>query len=179
MEISTFFRNDDLSFGFDGFNGYRNPADDYKFGSPMLYGFTDDADYNYATGRAAQVAQWHPITDVQKNDCEVLSKLIEDLERVVKDQEDAVSAAKGRDKRVKQEYLNAYRSRLSEFKGYYSKANCEIVKAEKAEEKFQSQLSSILSSDKGDNKAAQYALVIGGVAVLGVLGYFVYKKYKK
>ncbi len=194
MEIDVFYQNDDMSFGFTGDETPK--TDDYAFAKNAEYGFTD-VDYSYAdgkpfkssgwndvsdnvnaTGREGDVENWWPLTDADKKDCKVLESKISALERTIATEEKNMSSYKGGDKRVKQEYLNLYKKRLDFFKTAYDGAGCELAKTEKENSEFDKLLQSVTGSNDS-SKTGTYALVIGGVLVVGLVGFLMYKKFKK
>jgi LPXTG-motif cell wall-anchored protein len=79
---------------------------------------------------------------------------------------------------VKQEYLNLYKKRLDFFKTAYDGAGCELAKTEKENSEFDKLLQSVTGSNDS-SKTGTYALVIGGVLVVGLVGFLMYKKFKK
>lgn len=194
MEIDVFYQNDDMSFGFTGSEAPR--TDEYAFSKKAEYGFPD-VDYSYAnggpfkpsgfndvsdsvnaTGREGDVAKWWPLTDADKKDCKVLESKISALERSIATEEKNMSTYKGGEKRVKQEYLMLYKKRLDFFKDAYNDAGCELAKAEKENSEFTKLLEGV-TGGSDNSKTGTYALVIGGVLVVGLVGFLLYKKYKK
>lgn len=184
MEIDVFYQNDDMAFGFTGSEtplGFTDSSipkgDDYAFAKKAEYGF-EDVDYSYATGREAEVEKWWVLTTEDKKDCKIIASKISGLERVIATEEKNMSTYKGGDKRVKQEYLNLYKKRLDFFKSAYEDAGCELAKTEKEESEFNKLLEGF-TSNADTSKTGNYALIIGGVLVVGVVGFLLYKKYKK
>ena len=194
MEIDVFYQNDDMSFGFTGSEAPMN--DDYAFAKNAIDGFTD-VDYSYAnggpfkqsgfndvsdsvnaTGREGEVEKWWPLTDADKKDCKVLESKISALQRTIDTETKNMDSYKGGDKRVKQDYLNLYKKRLDFFKTAYDGAGCELAKTEAENTEFNKLLQSVTGSSDS-SKTGTYVLVIGGVLVLGLVGFLVYKKYKK
>lgn len=194
MEIDVFYQNDDMSFGFTGSEAPMN--DDYAFAKRAIDGFVD-VDYSYAnggpfkqsgfndvsdsvnaTGREAEVEKWWSLTDAEKKDCKALEAKMSALQRTIDTETKNMSSYKGGDKRVKQEYLNLYIKRLDFFKTTYENAGCELAKTEAENAEFNKLLSSVTGSSDS-SKTGTYVLVIGGVLVLGIVGFLVYKKYKK
>ena len=194
MEIDVFYQNDDMSFGFTGNESPR--TDEYAFSKNAEYGFTD-VDYSYAnggpfkqsgfndvsdsvnaTGREGDVEKWWPLSDADKKDCKALEAKISALERTIATEEKNMTTYKGGDKRVKQEYLTLYKKRLDFFKTAYEGAGCELAKTEKENAEFSKLLESV-TGGSDNSKAGTYALVIGGVLVVGLVGFLLYKKYKK
>lgn len=194
MEIDVFYQNDDMSFGFTGSEAPRN--DDYAFAKRAIDGFPD-VDYSYAnggpfkksgfndvsdsvnaTGREAEVEKWWPLTDADKKDCKALESKISALQRTIDTETKNMSTYKGGDKRVKQEYLNLYKKRLDFFNNTYADAGCELAKTEAENSEFNKLLQSVTGSND-TSKTGTYVLVIGGVLVLGFVGFLVYKKFKK
>lgn len=175
MEIDVFYQNDDMSFGFAGAEAPR--TDDYAFAKKADYGFTD-VDYSYATGREADVEKWWSLSEADKKDCKALEAKISALQRTIDTEEKNMSTYKAGDKRVKQEYLNLYKKRLDFFKSTYEGAGCELAKTEKENAEFSKLLESVTGSTD-TSKTGTYALVIGGVLVVGLVGFLMYKKFKK
>ena len=194
MEIDVFYQNDDMSFGFTGSEAPMN--DDYAFAKNAIDGFTD-VDYSYAnggpfkqsgfndvsdsvnaTGREGEVEKWWPLTDADKKDCKVLESKISALQRTIDTENKNMSSYKGGDKRVKQEYLNLYKKRLDFFKTAYDGAGCELAKTEAENTEFNKLLSQVTGSTD-NSKTGTYVLVIGGVLVLGIVGFLMYRKFKK
>jgi LPXTG-motif cell wall-anchored protein len=194
MEIDVFYQNDDMSFGFTGSEAPR--TDEYAFAKNAEYGFTD-VDYSYmdgkpfkssgwsdvsdsvnATGREAEVEKWWSLSEADKKDCKALEAKISALQRTIDTEEKNMSTYKGGDKRVKQEYLTLYKKRLDFFKTTYENAGCELAKTEKENAEFSKLLESVTGSTD-TSKTGTYALVIGGVLVVGLVGFLLYKKYKK
>ena len=194
MEIDVFYQNDDMSFGFTGSEAPR--TDEYAFSKKADYGFTD-VDYSYAdgegfkssgwddtsdsvnaTGREGDVAKWWPLTDADKKDCKALEGKISALERTIATEEKNMSTYKAGDKRVKQEYLNLYKKRLDFFKNAYNDAGCELAKTEKENSEFNKLLEGVTGSTD-TSKTGTYVLVIGGVLVVGLVGFLMYRKFKK
>lgn len=194
MEIDVFYKNDDMSFGFTGDESPR--TDEYAFSKKAQYGFTD-VDYSYAnggpfkssgwndvsdsvnaTGRESDVEKWWSITESEKKDCKALESKMSALERTISTEEKNMSTYKGGDKRVKQEYLTLYKKRLDYFKSLYADAGCELANTEKENAEFNKLLQNVTGSTD-TSKAGTYALVIGGVLVVGLVGFLLYKKYKK
>ena len=175
MEIDVFYQNDDMSFGFTGDETPK--TDDYAFAKNAEYGF-NDVDYSYATGREGDVEKWWPLTDADKKDCKVLESKISALERTIATEEKNMSSYKGGDKRVKQEYLNLYKKRLDFFKSTYEGAGCELAKSEKENAEFTKLLEGVTGSTD-TSKTGTYVLVIGGVLVVGLVGFLMYRKFKK
>jgi LPXTG-motif cell wall-anchored protein len=175
MEIDVFYQNDDMSFGFTGSEAPR--TDEYAFSKKADYGFPD-VDYSYATGREGDVEKWWPLTDADKKDCKALEGKISALERTIATEEKNMSTYKAGDKRVKQEYLNLYKKRLDLFKNAYNDAGCELAKTEKENSEFNKLLEGVTGSTD-TSKTGTYALVIGGVLVVGLVGFLMYRKFKK
>lgn len=194
MEIDVFYQNDDMSFGFTGAEAPR--TDEYAFSKKADYGFPD-VDYSYAnggpfkssgwndvsdsvnaTGREGDVEKWWPLSDADKKDCKALEAKISALERTIATEEKNMTTYKGGDKRVKQEYLTLYKKRLDFFKSTYEGAGCELAKTEKENSEFNKLLESV-TGGTDNSKTGTYALIIGGVLVVGLVGFLLYKKYKK
>ena len=194
MEIDVFYQNDDMSFGFTGAEAPR--TDEYAFSQKADYGFPD-VDYSYAngepfkssgwndvsdsvnaTGREGEVEKWWSLTEAEKKDCKALESKISALQRTIDTEEKNMSTYKGGDKRVKQEYLNLYKKRLNFFKSTYEDAGCELAKTEKENAEFSKLLEGV-TGGADNSKAGTYALVIGGVLVVGLVGFLMYKKFKK
>jgi LPXTG-motif cell wall-anchored protein len=100
------------------------------------------------------------------------------LQRTIATEEKNMSSYKGGDKRVKQEYLNLYKKRLDFFKTAYDGAGCELAKTEAENKEFDKLLSQVTGSTD-NSKTGTYVLVIGGVLVLGIVGFLMYRKFKK
>ena len=194
MEIDVFYQNDDMSFGFTGDESPR--LDDYSFAKKAEFGFAD-VDYSYAnggpfkpsafndvsdnvnaTGREGDVEKWWSLTEAEKKDCKALEAKMSALQRTIDTEEKNMSTYKGGEKRVKQEYLNLYKKRMDFFKSTYEGAGCELAKSEKENAEFSKLLESVTGSTD-TSKTGTYVLVIGGVLVVGLVGFLLYKKYKK
>jgi LPXTG-motif cell wall-anchored protein len=198
MEIDTFYKNDDMSFGFTG----KEPDNggSYKFAKNAEYGFTnvdysegdlsangdtfkqsgfnDVSDNVNATGREGEVEKWWSITEAEKKDCKAIEAKMSALERTISTEQKNMSSYKGGDKRVKQEYLNLYIKRMDYFKTIYEGAGCEIAKTDAENKEFDKLLQSV-TGGTDNSKTGTYMLVVGGVLVLGLVGFFMYKKFKK
>jgi LPXTG-motif cell wall-anchored protein len=194
MEIDVFYQNDDMSFGFTG--DQTPKGDDYAFAKNAEYGFTD-VDYSYAdgkpfkssgwddvsdnvnaTGREGDVEKWWSLTEADKKDCKALEAKMSALQRTIDTEEKNMSSYKGGDKRVKQEYLNLYKKRLDFFKSTYEGSGCELAKSEKENAEFTKLLEGVTGSTD-TSKTGTYVLVIGGVLVVGLVGFLMYRKFKK
>jgi LPXTG-motif cell wall-anchored protein len=67
---------------------------------------------------------------------------------------------------------------LDFFKSTYEGAGCELAKSEQENAEFNKLLQSVTGSTD-TSKTGTYALVIGGVLVVGLVGFLMYKKFKK
>jgi LPXTG-motif cell wall-anchored protein len=172
-------RNDDYAFAKRAIDGFPDVDYSYANGGPFKQsGFNDVSDSVNATGREGEVEKWWPLTDADKKDCKVLESKISALQRTIDTETKNMSSYKGGDKRVKQEYLSLYKKRMDFFQNAYSDAGCELAKTEAENSEFNKLLQSVTGSND-TSKTGTYVLVIGGVLVLGIVGFLVYKKYKK
>jgi hypothetical protein len=178
MEIDVFFKNDDMSFGFTGEQSPR--SDEYSFSDKVEFGFPN-VDYSYADGSKQNEAYGWSIGGLKEEDksnCEVLKATIAAIEDAITADKRAMVGAKKAKKEQLQAYIDGRTRALNELKAFYDKSQCELKFAQKAEEDFQSQLNKILGA-KSDSKVGMYVLIGGVVVAVGVLGFFIYRRYKK
>jgi hypothetical protein len=175
MEIDVFFKNDDMSFGFTGEQSPR--SDEYSFSDKVEFGFPN-VDYSYADGsKQTEAYGWSigGLKEEDKSNCEVLKATIAAIEDAITADKRAMVGAK---KAKLQAYIDGRTRALNELKAFYDKSQCELKFAQKAEEDFQSQLNKILGA-KSDSKIGTYVLIGGIVVAVSVLGFFIYRRYKK
>ena len=141
-------------------------------------GFNDVSDNVNATGREGEVEKWWSITEAEKKDSKAIEAKMSALERTISTEQKNMSSYKSGDKRVKQEYLNLYIKRMDYFKTIYEGAGCEIAKTDAENKEFDKLLQSV-TGGTDNSKTGTYMLVVGGVLVLGLVGFFMYKKFKK
>jgi LPXTG-motif cell wall-anchored protein len=67
---------------------------------------------------------------------------------------------------------------LNFFKSTYEGAGCELAKSEKENAEFTKLLEGVTGSTD-TSKTGTYVLVIGGVLVVGLVGFLMYRKFKK
>jgi hypothetical protein len=183
MDIDSFYQDEDMTFGMDGRIHF---ADEYAY----LFGSKKKARAR-ATGRAEEVKNSFPVSE----DCGKLALSIATLKQNIADAEVKLTGKVGRgDKRVTNDYLNAWRNQKSVLEAKQRELKC----AEKAEQEelgsFMSQLQQTtatsmqtsmqntggINTKGGDKtKATTYILFgVGGLVLLGVT-IFVMKKVNK
>lgn len=178
MEIDVFFKNDDMSFGFTGEKSPR--TDEYSFSDKVEYGFPD-VDYSYSDGSKQSEAYGWSIGGLKTEDrsnCDVLKATITAIEDAITADKRAMVGAKKDKKEQLQAYIDGRTRALNEVRALYDKEQCELKYAKKEEEDFQAQLNKILGA-KSDSKIGTYVLIGGIVVAVGVLGFFIYRRYKK
>jgi hypothetical protein len=176
MDIDSFYQNEDMTFGMDGRVHF---ADEYAnlFGSRRRAG-------ERSSGRAEEVKNSFPVT----NDCGKLALSIATLKQNIADAEVKLTGKVGRgDKRVTNDYLNAWRNQKSVLENKQRELKC-LENQEKTElEGFMTQLKTTLPSTEsgvttdGNTKTSPLTYVLIGVGGLVAIGLtiFVIKKVKK
>lgn len=178
MEIDVFFKNNDMSFGFTGEKSPR--TDDYSFANKVEYGFPD-VDYSYADGsKQSEAYGWSVggLTESDKTNCQVLKKTISAIEDAITQDRKAMLGAKKDKKEQLQAYIDGRTKALNEVKALYDKSQCELKEEQQAESDFNAKLNQVLGAPS-NSKMGTYVLVGGIVVVVGVLGFFIYRRYKK
>lgn len=190
MEIDVFYKNDDLSFGFDGNGASR---DDYNFAKKAQYGFPD-VDYSYATGisaygegypqpswgatqKEAYKRLWVGWKSSYKKDCQKIQEYIDGVNKQMDADKLKKANAGDAEARVMSRYIEGNQYALDELNGFAKEAQCELKRAEAEQNAFQKSLEAIKSQDTSSPLGKW---LIGGsiVLVLGVIGFIVYKKSK-
>lgn len=182
MDIDIFYKNDDMSFGFNGMSKIDNNA--YAFAKHEKGGFKD-VDYSYANGipNASwgsdqqnaykwRFTNWKP---AYANDCQKIAEYIRLAEEAIKKDKDDQATATSDRQRVLQRFIDGSQYALDEFKQMYKTAQCTIAihPNDKANE-------ITLPSNESGLNSTTWTLIIGSsVLLFGFVGFLIYKKYKK
>jgi hypothetical protein len=167
MEIESFYKDDDMSFGMDG-----------------RITFSDDAQFIRADGggRAAEVANWYKTS----NDCSELEGVIIRAKADVKNNLDKIANPKTKkgEKRVLNDYTELIKKRIVTLEEAYRKLGC-VAKRKQAEEgAFIETLKGLANpadakpDESQKPKATTYVIAAVGALVLGALTIFVIKKMR-
>ena len=181
MEIDTFYQNNDMSFGFNGMS--KLDSNGYAFAEHETGGFKD-IDYSYANGipntswggdqQSAYKWRFTNWKSSYANDCQKIAEYIALAEAAIKkDKNDQATASSDR-QRVLQRFIDGSQYALDEFKQMQKKANCVIAPTGSGVLNPQT-----TTTESGLNRTT-WALIIGSsVLLFGLVGFLIYKKYKK
>lgn len=198
MDIDTFFKDGDLSFGMDGANpSFKNfvgtgqntatKPDDYKFAPSPEYGFAndtsyaqmagagvgDDETYSNLTGRQSEPFKWYvnKLTAAEKADCAKLQSVMDAIAKDIANNKVKMATAKAGERRVLEDYNKGLAAAGSKVKEFFDAASCQ----QKADDALAAQLGNLSKS----SRTSQIILYAGlGVATI-FLGYVLYKRFKK
>jgi hypothetical protein len=180
MDIDIFYKNDDMSFGFNGMSTLDKNG--YAFAKHEKGGFKD-LDYSNANGvpdtnwgaRQQEAYKWRFTgwKTAHSRDCQKIAEAIRSAEEAIKkDKADQETATSDR-KRVLQGYIEGSQYALDEFKQMQKNAKCTIAP------KDGGGAITPPANETGLN-ATTWTLIIGSsVLLFGFVGFLIYKKYKK
>ena len=180
MDIDIFYKNNDMSFGFNGMS--KLDSNGYAFAEHETGGFKD-IDYSYANGianptwggdqQSAYKWRFTGWKTAYKNDCNKIAEYIKLAEEAIKKDKDDQATANVDRKRVLQRFIDGSQLALDEFKEMYKNAQCTIAP--------QGGSGAITSqTDESGLNATTWTLIIGtSVLLFGFVGFLIYKKYKK
>jgi hypothetical protein len=170
MEIDSFYKDNDMSFGMDGRISFAN-------------------EYSNATGgdsRATQVDKWYPISE----DCMELDNTIASIDAEIANNgvKLANPSTKRGEKRVLNDYQKVLSSQKKKLEDKYRTLNCKINKQQSEDTAFLSQLKESVSSatasgasnTSASSESKKTMLYVGiGIGVLALVGTIVYIIKKK
>lgn len=178
MDIDIFYKNDDMSFGFNG----MSKMDKNAFAFARKGGFKD-LDYSYANGvpdtswggRQQDAYKWRFTgwKTAYSRDCQKIAEYIKLAENAIKKDKDDQETASSDRQRVLQGYIEGSQYALDEFKQMQKTAKCTIAP------KDGGGTITLPTSESGLN-ATTWTLIIGSsVLLFGFVGFLIYRKYKK
>jgi hypothetical protein len=182
MDIDIFYKNNDMSFGFNGMSTLDKNA--YAFAKNARGGFKD-LDYSNANGvpntswggdqQSAYKSRFTGWKTAFSRDCQKIAEYIKLAEEAIKkDKNDQATATTDR-QRVLQRFIDGSQYALDEFNQMYKTANCTI-----APQGGSGSLNPQTTKSESGLNATTWTLIIGSsVLLFGVVGFLIYKKYKK
>lgn len=180
MDIDIFYKNNDMSFGFNGMS--KLDSNGYAFAEHETGGFKD-IDYSYANGipdsswggdqQSAYKWRFTGWKSSYANDCQKIAEYITLAEQAIKKDKDDQATASSDRQRVLQRFIDGSQYALDEFKKMQKNAQCTIAP------KGGSGSITPQTMESGLN-ATTWTLIIGSsVLLFGLVGFLIYKKYKK
>jgi hypothetical protein len=182
MDIDIFYKNNDMSFGFNGMSTLDKNA--YAFAKNARGGFKD-LDYSNANGvpdtnwggdqQSAYKWRFTGWKTAYSRDCQKIAEYIKLAEEAIKKDKDDQATASSDRKRVLQRFIDGSQYALDEFKQMYKNARC-VLAPNPSSGTINPQT---ITNETGLN-ATTWTLIIGSsVLLFGVVGFLIYKKYKK
>jgi len=183
MDIDIFYKNNDMSFGFNGMSSLDKNA--YAFARNARGGFKD-LDYSNANGipdaslgaRQQDAYKWRFAgwKTEYKTNCQKIAEYISLAEAQIKKDKDDQDTTNSDRKRVLQGYIDGSQIALDEFKQMQKTANCTI-----APKGGSGSLTETTTTPNATGlNATTWTLIIGsGVLLFGLVGFLIYRKYNK
>lgn len=173
MDIDTFFRNDDMSFGADGIIN-KNFTNRRK----SISSAQAESSYMNADGEESALADINKKLRNSIDDCGSLKSILQS----VKDDINAYGLEKVKAKAKRKKEIDSIVSGLqkgkSKVEARISELNCDVVEQEQADKKLTDQLNLIAGKDSNDSTGIY--ILASGILLLGsVTAFLLYRKFKK
>jgi hypothetical protein len=182
MDIDIFYKNNDMSFGFNGMSTLDKNA--YAFAKNARGGFKD-LDYSNANGvpdtnwggdqQSAYKWRFTGWKTAYKNDCQKIAEYIALAEAAIKKDKDDQDTANSDRKRVLQRFIDGSQYALDEFKQMQKNARC-VLAPNPSSGTINPQT---ITNETGLNTTTWTLIIGSSVLLFGVVGFLIYRKYNK
>jgi len=182
MDIDIFYKNDDMSFGFNGMSTLDKNA--YAFAKHEKGGFKD-IDYSYANGvpdtnwggdqQSAYKWRFTNWKTAYANDCQKIAEYISLAEAAIKKDKDDQATASSDRQRVLQRFIDGSQYALDEFKKMQKTANCTIAPKDGGG----GAITPPTTNETGLTPTTWTLIIGSSILLFGLVGFLIYRKYKK